>query len=1594
MNTPNTPDAAKRRSFVKITDSYAEEAKKYNCVQVVARFKTQAEGSHGYQHNNIDAYGFDENYLQKRHKNFRSIFTWRDFEIASTAVRCYVALRVFPRGSDEYAKFYQGSTSSNVRNNLTGLNSINWDGYKNEIEKDLEDRSEIPPLPDLQDSEKALLDQDTGILYDIFDTPIYESKQWIDTVRSNEFGDPFKVAVALEDKIYKQLGIKGVVEIPYGDRGDAIIAYQFPEDEKHDSWFLLGLGNPETIKSIRGEIGENPDLNELKRKCRRAYPLSMLDDKDFWSEMEKDKDSNFILSEEEIGIVSKQQKFPLFISGRAGSGKSTVLQYLFAEYMFKFLINRNVKPPVYLSYSDNLIENAKRLARSLFEKNHAYTKKLNDKEKGIQIDLNKDVWPKFSETFFVFQNLLLDCIRKKNPNILTTRFQSSQKVTYAKYRELWHKKFGKAPKAIKEYGPALSWHVIRTYIKGWTSEGFLEIDDYEKIGRGNKSVSNDVFGLVFNKVWEGWYKEIQETEGFWDDQDLVRYCLAPDDDSCETYVVERFSAVLCDEAQDFTRTEIDFILRLSTFSRRRIYDKNTLFQLPFVFAGDEFQTLNPTGFSWDSLRSYFTERLIHSTELGETVGAPEPKVLTQNYRSTPPIVRLGNRLQLLRQTRFKSDTQVPPQIPYYNSDSSCAVYCLDYDKPAIWEKLSGMGVILIVPSADGQSIKDFIENSVIKERINFYDDGSPIGITIYNPLQAKGLDYPCVALFGFENTETPEFGLKKLKDWYLNPSEDKEAREIELKYFISNAYVSATRAKEKLFILSKFVKDSFWSFAFATSDGDLQKEIENIQALMLGKTSKPGEWCDENGVPMLGYVSEGEIGNITGENIVDAGEVARTTEARGMDLHDYSLMRQAAARYRERAKAKDVVRCEAWAYVFEMKYMEAARKFKEANLLNDAILNYWRAFDSKNGDEILLAVSMIESDRLEVRFAKDFLKSSITAREVKLNVDALVSLLSGNSKDLLRDYAFETKNMWQFAVGMITAKIKKIDSSDKTDIDVLIAKCEQLKQHGFTIDENFLALAAFKVGSYETAIRLWDSLYQNQNANKKPKEYHKAKTQILQYPDVLVHWPLTGDAEWEIHVEQAYHKNNDVSLDDEQKRTVGIAMLRYGERADIEKFLPWMLASCTVWQDGHGYVESAKRKNPQTSTECLDGLLRAKLNLLQDWKPEMASAKKRQGEACLNMLMKLRYVCTDQFRRELDTAFMNRQSRNFLNSEFSQFARTPWGELLLTQVGHIVERRGYFVDGLFYYGWAITQSHNEIFRREMTVRWIVCKEQQANNEKEDNRRNELKEEALAKRSELGIKEGDRLDVEGRFHRWESLFAEALKIIDTQEIQTGGNLSTEGEGRKDNKKQEITVEEIANEFKLDVSQAIKKINQKFDVLRSTIRDSQSVIPALYVEKIRNYFFKIKSPPPPGLPLPLPKGKPEFESAPPQEAGGTPVQPLPVIESAPLQKTVDTSVQPPPTISKIIFEYVINGYKFRFNPQKYELSISLLNDEEDRSIKIKNGVFPPDGEFSIRNTSLIFSDGNATPFGIVIDPKGILIKVIESNVEVLFPVASSH
>ena len=198
---------------------------------------------------------------------------------------------------------------------------------------------------------------------------------------------------------------------------------------------------------------------------------------------------------------------------------------------------------------------------------------------------------------------------------------------------------------MRDIGPELVWHAIRTFIKGMQDESGTEVDPefYNiELARDSKSISDVTFKLIYEKVWK-WYSELCVKEEYWDDQDLVRSVLQH---SAEDKL-SRYPAVFCDEAQDFTKIELELIERLSLYSDRTLPSSHLAKHVPFAFAGDPFQTLNPTGFNWSAMQASFHDNIAQQID-GSGKLEFNFQELSFNYRSSEQIVKLANLIQLLR----------------------------------------------------------------------------------------------------------------------------------------------------------------------------------------------------------------------------------------------------------------------------------------------------------------------------------------------------------------------------------------------------------------------------------------------------------------------------------------------------------------------------------------------------------------------------------------------------------------------------------------------------------------------------------------------------------------------------------------------------------------------------------------------------------------------------------------------------------------------------------------------------------------------------------------------------------------------------------
>lgn len=851
-------------------------------------------------------------------KQGRLIAAEKLVEIGKEKHNVLVLLKILTRSSNEYDGvngFGHDPMGYGKRNLDPTFNALDCESF---VVRRLSEETTLPkPKPKMTEGEQLFLNtQRAGSVSD--DKMLCESKKWVDEAVKHE-----DLLPRLRDQIYEILelgcdeticGVPQLVKVK--EREDYSIAYQWLEDGKR--LFLYDL-----VEDGRDPDGAIPaeKRNEVQKYLYREYPDWMLLDDKMWIDLEKDKFGNFSLSPEESRILHPEEgelRFPLFINGRAGSGKSTVLQYIYADYISRYVgVGESAgKPPAYFACNGELIGTAKDLVRSILLHNPKYC----DGTSAAAIQEFVSDSKKFEKPFHVYHEYLLSLVDQTARNSL---FPSRRYLDYARFAKKWEEKFSKTPNAMRDYGVDISWHVIRTYIKGMSMDGFLEeLSDYENIPKNQQSVLPKEFETVFKNVWEAWYQNLTDPEngeGYWDDQDLVRYVL---DNDLLPHDGNGFLGVFCDESQDFTHIELESFLRMSVYFERTIYP-HEISKLPFAFAGDPYQTLNPTGFRWEAVKASFTEKFIFGIcPIADKVKTDYFTLadLQNNYRSIPNIVRFGNSVQMLRSAKF----QIPdlkPQIEW-KADVARPVSYFPADDEHFWkEMLAREGAHIIVPCHAGEELQFVEQDDVLKKHVEIDKEKNTTKPPVFSAVRAKGLEFPCVIVYGFGRSLRDG----KLIDLQDKAAETESAKFLPYEYFLNRLYVAVSRPRTQLYVVdTQEGRDNLWRFA------------ESPEALKLIQQAAPhGQVWSEHLEPLR----EGTAEHLNSDFEYNPEELAEKFEKTGLAEKDPAMMNYAARYYQEcKGKNDKVVECEAMALLFGKDYAGAAKKFTD-------IKNYTKAGD-------------------------------------------------------------------------------------------------------------------------------------------------------------------------------------------------------------------------------------------------------------------------------------------------------------------------------------------------------------------------------------------------------------------------------------------------------------------------------------------------------------------------------------------------------------------------------------------------------------------------------------------------------------------------
>lgn len=620
------------------------------------------------------------------------------------------------------------------------------------------------------------------------DYNIYESVEWVSFAVDNGDQKGMKqnevklYSLVLKDVTGDRGGVYG--EVLFEDSGlkiyalvkeDIGILYAKTDAENGKPIYLLmGGGNIRTQKAHWDSVKHlakngtkylNPTPPEgMRREAIRAYPNWALNDADIWYKIQKNSDTgNLALLPEQTDFL-RQFKFPVYIDGQAGSGKSTMLQYLFANtYYYKYLgeIQGNI---LFLTENQRLLQQTKRAVHNLLYFNP-------------QFDLSSEdiALASLSKHFSSFTEFLRGLLQEED----LLKFPTERYLDFPRFKIEYE---ASRDSRTNRYPAELVWFVANTYVFGYDLHGQITEENYEtKMPRlGKELVPKEMFVDIRQNVISPFYeRRLLNEKKYWNRVNLIKHLNEKLSDE------NRYEVIFCDEAQDFNRVELQFILGMSAYTQ---YDLSQLPQFPVVFAGDALQTVNPTGFRSEVLTAMIFEEL-------PALGYPEEKLRSiefsssHNYRSSRTIVELANAVQYFRKDKLRvTNSVIKPQVskqpirPQYAHLNVFVSFQNLQNNQGIKEKLRHKTIIVPVNSGETEDYRS--KHPILKD------------LDIISAVDAKGVEFVEVAVYGFGQM------------WLEGVS---QTTDYEERFFFNKLYVAVTRAQHELVIIdTEEAKESFW----------------------------------------------------------------------------------------------------------------------------------------------------------------------------------------------------------------------------------------------------------------------------------------------------------------------------------------------------------------------------------------------------------------------------------------------------------------------------------------------------------------------------------------------------------------------------------------------------------------------------------------------------------------------------------------------------------------------------------------------------------------------------------------------------------------
>ncbi len=280
------------------------------------------------------------------------------------------------------------------------------------------------------------------------------------------------------------------------------------------------------------------------------------------------------------------------------------------------------------------------------------------------------------------------------------------------------------------------------------------------------------------------------------------------------YCKPRYDFIVIDEVQDFTNIQLYILLK----SLKN--EKN------FILCGDSNQNVHPNFFSWTNVKTMFYKHELSGNEI---------QILRSNYRNSPRIIDIANKLLKIKNARFGSIDRESTYLVESVADTGGEIQLLT-DSTKMRQQLndstmrSTQYAVLVMKPEDKPGAKRIFKTPLV-----------------FSIQEAKGLEYRNIIMLNFVGGNSREFreitsgvSAEQIRGDNLvySRGKDKSDKSPEAyKIFINSLYVAITRAIKNLYILEASDKHEILGLLGLANTRDKVSMKEEVSTV--------DEWKDE-----------------------------------------------------------------------------------------------------------------------------------------------------------------------------------------------------------------------------------------------------------------------------------------------------------------------------------------------------------------------------------------------------------------------------------------------------------------------------------------------------------------------------------------------------------------------------------------------------------------------------------------------------------------------------------------------------------------------------------------------------------------------------